>query len=94
MSYDPKTVMIMLDEKEAKLKKELGKLLGSSHRQQTEEQLEEIAAARVRLEEQRYGFCEKCFMIIPWRDLCTLPEKRLCEGCIRRKMYKAAGSGK
>ena len=43
--------------------------------------VEEIDAARVRIDEKTYGYCERCFQPIPKPRLRALPYARLCVAC-------------
>ena len=47
-------------------------------------ELREIEAALKRLKEQetRFGYCEHCFMEIPWRELVFNPARRFCSRCM------------
>ncbi len=47
-------------------------------------ELREVDAALKRLKEQeaRFGYCEHCFMEIPWRELAVNPARRFCSRCV------------
>jgi len=47
-------------------------------------ELREVEAALKRLKEQesRFGYCEHCFMEIPWRELAANPARRFCSRCV------------
>jgi RNA polymerase-binding transcription factor DksA len=47
------------------------------------QELQELEGALKRLEEQeaRFGYCERCFMEIPWAELVTHPARRFCSRC-------------
>ena len=46
-------------------------------------ELKEVSAALARLnqEQHRFGYCEACFMEIPWRELVMKPARRFCTRC-------------
>ena len=46
-------------------------------------ELDEVAGALERLDSQehRFGYCERCFMEIPWGELVTNPARRFCSRC-------------
>ena len=46
-------------------------------------ELTEVDGALQRLDEQqhRFGYCERCFMEIPWSELVTSPSRRCCNRC-------------
>lgn len=48
-----------------------------------EKDIKEIELALKRLEEQeeRFGYCEHCFLEIPWRELAANPARRRCSRC-------------
>lgn len=81
MSPGNKTLRVILEEKEAKLRKELKRLRKSAAKKLLSDRLEEILEAKERLENETYGFCEQCYISIPWRELCSQPEKRVCSTC-------------
>jgi RNA polymerase-binding transcription factor DksA len=47
-------------------------------------ELKEVDAALKRLKEQesRFGYCEHCFMEVPWRELAVNPARRFCSRCV------------
>ncbi len=47
-------------------------------------ELKEVDGALKRLKEQeaRFGYCERCFMEIPWRELAVNPARRFCSRCV------------
>jgi RNA polymerase-binding transcription factor DksA len=47
-------------------------------------ELREVDAALKRIKEQetRFGYCERCFMEIPWRELAVNPARRFCSRCV------------
>ena len=47
-------------------------------------ELREVDGALKRLKEQesRFGYCERCFMEIPWRELAVNPARRFCSRCV------------
>ncbi len=47
------------------------------------QEYQEIEKALARLEEQqeRFGYCEHCFMEIPWGELVANPARRFCSRC-------------
>lgn len=81
MASQAKTILYLLKEKEAKLKKEVKNHRNGAAKKQIMEKLKEIADARKRLSESTYGFCTHCFKSIPWRELCNQPERTACESC-------------
>lgn len=46
-------------------------------------ELSEVDNALKRLEtqENRFGYCERCFMEIPWSELAASPARRFCSRC-------------
>ncbi|MBC7242246.1 MAG: TraR/DksA C4-type zinc finger protein [Anaerolineae bacterium] len=54
-------------------------------RQQAQDKLEEIEDALRRLDEGRYGICEKCGGKIEWERLDLLPTTRFCATCAQSK---------
>ena len=46
-------------------------------------ELSEVDNALKRLEtqEHRFGYCERCFMEIPWSELVSSPARRFCSRC-------------
>jgi RNA polymerase-binding transcription factor DksA len=46
-------------------------------------ELAEITGALKRLKEheERFGYCERCFMEIPWGELAANPARRFCGRC-------------
>jgi len=74
MSSGNKTLKVILEEKEAKLKKELKMLSKSAAKKLMTERLKEVLEAKDRLENETFGFCEQCYISIPWRELCSHPE--------------------
>ena len=63
---------------EGRVRKEIN---GSQIPRKLASRLKEICQAMERLDTDRYGFCEQCFLVIPWRELTLAPERRLCERC-------------
>ena len=49
-------------------------------------EMEDIEHALKKLDEdrERFGFCEKCFMEIPWGELVENPARRYCSRCSGR----------
>lgn len=55
--------------------------LESSPAAGTRRRLREIREALERLTAGTFGFCEGCFLTIPWRELVAEPERRRCARC-------------
>jgi RNA polymerase-binding transcription factor DksA len=82
MASQTKTLLTLLEEKEEKLTQELESQRNGTIKKEVKRKLEEIRLAKERLENDSYGFCEGCFITIPWRELLSMPEKRLCDTCM------------
>ena len=41
----------------------------------------ESALKRLKTQAERYGYCEHCFMEIPWAELVANPARRFCSRC-------------
>lgn len=67
-------------EDEAKEVEEYGNLLPVEHSLET--RLSEISKALKKIEEGKYGKCEKCGKPIPEERLSAIPEARFCINCI------------
>jgi RNA polymerase-binding transcription factor DksA len=81
MASQKKTILTLLEKKENQLKEEEKNHRNGEMKKHLKKQLKEVQAAKKRLEDATYGFCEKCYKSIPWRELCDMPEKRLCDNC-------------
>ncbi|MBU0755673.1 MAG: hypothetical protein KJ645_11080 [Planctomycetes bacterium] len=81
MASQSKTILILLDKKKTMLEEEEKSLRNAALKKQLSQKLKEIDEAKRRLKEANYGFCETCYKTIPWRELCTHPEKRCCDHC-------------
>ena len=82
MASQKKTILSLLDRKENQIKEEAKGPCNAAMKKQLRRQLKEIEAAKNRLKGATYGFCETCYKTIPWRELCTHPEKRSCDRCL------------
>jgi RNA polymerase-binding transcription factor DksA len=55
--------------------------LRDGDRPESRRRLGEIREALRRLGSGTYGFCEACFLTIPWGELISRPERRRCGRC-------------
>ena len=55
--------------------------LETGERPESRRRLREIRQALRRLGSETYGFCEACFLTIPWGELVARPERRACSRC-------------
>jgi RNA polymerase-binding transcription factor DksA len=39
------------------------------------------ALKRLEVQQERFGYCEHCFMEIPWGELVAKPARRFCSRC-------------
>jgi len=81
MNAANKKLMIILEKKEAKFTEELQSLRNSASKKLVKQNIQKICEAKRRLVDGTFGFCEECFIAIPWRELCAKPEKSCCSNC-------------
>lgn len=86
MNYDAKTIKVILKEKEVQLTNESSRYRSAATKNSIEKKILEVKEAIRRLEGKCYGFCEKCYIAIPWRELCAFPERRFCDQCHSQSM--------
>lgn len=82
MTSQTKTILILLEKKETQLEEKVNTPCNNVLKKELRKQLKDVQDAKARLKDATYGFCEDCYKSIPWRELCSIPERRLCENCL------------